>query len=476
MARPISDHNRRWLSGELAEWVSAGLLDTDQSQRILGHYETPADLADRKRWLVSVSLAAVAVLLMGMAVLLIVSHNWDLVVRGWEMLPRLGKVVAVLAVLLVSHGVAWYLRVRSRWRMASELTFLFAGLMYGAGIWMIAQVFHVNAHYPDGLWWWALGVLPLALCLDSLVLHGLLVGLLAIWVGCETMGFPNSRVFWHLLPNGAYSLLPLAGLGLAWCYRKGSVWGVWLYTALISWWLIMHSLSMGNLFWGREEASIYFLAMSGPLFLILGENHRRASPMAVPYYCAGMLLTAAAVIPLSYESFHEHLRYGYGYRIAGAPAGMISAAAVLAILAVLAATFTLFRSPTAQQTAAGPLARLGDLLRRQAVPVAVTLLATCMALWDAATLGQSPLLPTVLGNLAMFGLAIWLMHTGVRDEHGFVFAAGVGYLLLWAVCRYVDLFADFGGMLGGALMFFLCGVLMLVLARVWRNRKEIFHA
>ena len=71
--------------------------------------------------------------------------------------------------------------------------------MFGAGVWLVAQVFHVDAHWPDGIWWWALGTLPVALCLDTLMVHCLLVGLLATWAGSEVIGFP------HLGPFCEYS-------------------------------------------------------------------------------------------------------------------------------------------------------------------------------------------------------------------------------------------------------------------------------
>ena len=54
-----------------------------------------------------------------------------------------------------------------------------------------------------------------------------------------------------------------------------------------------------------------------------------------------------------------------------------------------------------------------------------------------------------------------------------MFAVGVVYFLLWAILRYIDLFAGVAGMLGAALMFLLCGVGLFAVARFWRNRKEI---
>jgi hypothetical protein len=40
----------------------------------------------------------------------------------------------------------------------------------------------------------------------------------------------------------------------------------------------------------------------------------------------------------------------------------------------------------------------------------------------------------------------------------------------------VDLFGDFGGMLGAAMMFFMCGGALFGVARYWQGRKEVRYA
>jgi hypothetical protein len=82
---------------------------------------------------------------------------------------------------------------------------------------------------------------------------------------------------------------------------------------------------------------------------------------------------------------------------------------------------------------------------------------------------------TILANMAMVASALWLIRLGLRQDRGVPFAAGVIYFLTWAVHRYVDLFGDFGGMLGAALMFFLCGATLFGVAMYWRRRKEVHH-
>ena len=87
--------------------------------------------------------------------------------------------------------------------------------------------------------------------------------------------------------------------------------------------------------------------------------------------------------------------------------------------------------------------------------------------WGAVTL------TLIAANVAMVALAFWLIRLGLAEDRGRPFGAGVAYLLLWTVLRYVDLFGAFGGMLGAAAMFFLCGATLFGVALYWRNRKAV---
>ena len=82
-------------------------------------------------------------------------------------------------------------------------------------------------------------------------------------------------------------------------------------------------------------------------------------------------------------------------------------------------------------------------------------------------------MPTIAANIAMVVVALWLIRFGLLDDQSRPFAAGVVYLLLWAVLRYIDLFGAFGGMLGASLMFFFCGGVLMGVAYYWRNRKAV---
>ena len=146
-----------------------------------------------------------------------------------------------------------------------------------------------------------------------------------------------------------------------------------LYAALLSWWIILQAFSWGDHFWGHEEAGLYFIAVTAPLMLIVGEHHRPGHPAARPWHIFGTLLTAGTLIPLSFHDFHECFAHGYGRNWQPLLQGFGGALALAAILAVAVTAAVLLRPRTEDEFRRGPLSRLGDLVLRQWVPLGVCL-------------------------------------------------------------------------------------------------------
>lgn len=461
--RPLSQLQRSWLLGEIKVWQARGLVQADQAEDILDLYEMPHDSAARQQSLAVFALRGIAVLFVGLAVLLIIGYNW-------QDLPAAAKLTILFGVLLIVHGAAFYLRYRRAARLTSELMFFLGCILYGAAIWLIAQIFHINSHYPDGFWLWAVGVLPFALALDTLLVHALLVAILAIWAGTEMLGFSDFGLWlfgrWPALPNGAYTLPLLAGLGLLWSYRKGSPFTAGLYVALLTWWTVLQPFA-----WRWHENPIFFIGSVGGLLMILAEVHRSGSPFAIPYRLWGALLALGTLIPLSYYDMNRDLHRG-GWQEVVEPSGLNLALQpfailVLAMLIIGGSLFVILRRREAGPRLTRPIRAF---ISRQWLPLGLVLLMALLSLWAAVV--QEPLLPTILANLAMLASAAWLIAVGLREDRGRPFAAGVLYFLLWAVLRYLDLFGSFAGMLGGALLFLLCGVGLFVIAQFWRERKQ----
>ena len=473
--RNISFKERAWLTSQLDSWKSDGIISDDQSTRILDLYETPSELADRGRSALLLVLTSVAAFLIGLAVLLLIGYNW-------EAMPAALKLLIIFTVLIATHAYGFYLRFVRQLHARSDVVFFLGCIFFGAAIFLIAQIFHLSGHSPDTVWWWAIGVLPFALCLESVVLHMLFVALMAIWCGIEIFGFPDLGLWfwgrWGHIPNGAYSLLLLVIPGIVWAYRRASLTVVALYVLLLSWWAIIQPVA-----WQLDELTLFFIGAFAGLLLIIGGSHPRGSRMDQPYNMIGVLLMGGVLVALGMHWVNQEIfgrnsfifgranNRGIGSALGQAGSWALLLAGVIVSLGILYLASKLRADESF--AAIPPHIRMWRTARRQWLPVALVSLMLFLAAWWC--LGGGPLLPTLLTNVAIVALSFWLIFTGLHEDIGRRFAAGVVYLLLWAVMRYIDLFGDVGGMLGAAGIFLLCGLALFGVAWFWRHRKEVQH-
>src|SRR4051812_19117131 len=315
--RAITASQRSWLLDQLNVWRQSGIVSEQQAQRIADLYEGAGELAERGRSRAVFVLMSAAATLVGLAALLLIGYNWDA-------LSRPSKLVIILGVIALAYATGFFLRYRRNATALSENVFFLGCLFYGAGIWLVAQVFHINAHYPDGIWWWAVGVLPFALCLETRLMHALLVGLLAVWAGMEVLSFNHLGGWlfgrWDWLPNGGYSLPLLALPGMVWAYRKQSVPTLSLYVPLLAWWTVLQVFAW-HTGWSNP---FYFVGAVGALLLVAAESHPAGSRFAIPYRYYGALLVGGVLVPLSFYDLHKHL--------VGTWAGLVGPPALLGML------------------------------------------------------------------------------------------------------------------------------------------------
>jgi uncharacterized membrane protein len=462
----ISVRERTWLAEQLGRWQTEQIVSSEQASRVLGLYESSAELAERGRSKLLLALMGVAALLVGLAALLLVGYNW-------HALPAAIKLLIIFGALVAAHVAGFELRFRRHLPLFSEIAFLLGCLIYGAAIFLVAQIFQLSGHTPDAVWWWAVGVLPFAICLDSVLLHALLVALLAIWCGMEVIGYDTLGAWffgrWQHFPNGAYSLVVFVLLGLGWGYRRRSVAAIWLYVPLLAWWAILQPFA-----WEAGELGLFYCGCIGGLLLIIADSHQSSSRFARPYQELGVALAAITLFVLSfYEANKEIFRHGFlgqdMHALFGYATPIVFAVSALALMTML----LYLTAKTLPGSPASVVTRVGHSARRHWLPVGLELLMVLMIVWWT-TRGE-PVLPTILANIAIIVFGLWLVGVGLEQDAGRTFALGVLCLLTWTVMRYIDLFGDVGGMLGAAAIFFVCGLALFGVAWFWRHRKEVVH-
>ena len=141
------------LTEEAGRWVRQGLISEEQRSAILGLYPQP-EAGNRDRTILIFTI--LGSLLVGAGVILFFAANWPA-------LPAALKVGAIMAAVVGAYGAGYHLQYQrgDYPRLGHSLIFMGA-LFYGAAIWLIAQIFHLESHYPNGFLMWAAGVLPVA--------------------------------------------------------------------------------------------------------------------------------------------------------------------------------------------------------------------------------------------------------------------------------------------------------------------------
>ena len=419
---PLPQGFREWLAKESQLWHEQGILQPGQRDQILARYPEEEAGAGRMAFV----LRAFGVLLFGAAVMLVVGHNWSDLARG----ERLATVVAGVALL---QGLGFWYTFNAR-RTGSVLGHLAGCLMFGAGIALVGQTYHMDAHSPDAVLAWCLGTLPFALALESALLHLATVALASVWIMME-MG------------EHAYATSPqLTGLRLTFLLL--------LLPAAVSAYRNRLPVIAGAIAWAL---------------------------MANWFSFRGSATVACFVLPLALAALHPTgSAYGRGFRFIG----------TLGVTVITLVIGMLSRS----RSSSLEMGLLGDPLL-----LTLTFVAAVWALWAgkrdkdvsrtwpaAIALGTLALglgheldlkseatdaLIKAGANVLTLATAVWLVRTGLGEGRLRPYVYGSLVFLAWLTARYVDIAKDFG-MLGTAGFFAAIGVILFILARVWRAQKE----
>ncbi len=419
---------RRELRSECRQWVEEGDISAEQGNRILARYGTSLDDGSDGSLAYKV-LVGIALLFVGMALLLLVSANWEDIPRAVRMLGLIGTTLA-----LNGMGIYQYLK------REAGLGWLFVGsISYGASIMLIAQIYHLGEHYPDGLFYWALGIAPMALLVRSRVLALLMLAVALLWLLNEGKFSPP----WEMV------LFIAAALGVARQARSAGL-NVVTVAVTVGWLNILLAWFYGYP-WRPDFDTGHFTMNMGLLALVFMVGHRLAPSASAPMRRTATLLSLWSLrgylillIPFTFSSAcSAYMKDLQGFSDPGLWLGLMAAipAALLAL----------------RDGGAHPLAR--------GLVMGVPLLLVLFHGMDREAVAV-PM--AVMVNLLALVSAIVLIQQGLEKGFSQYFYSGVGLLLVLAMIRYVDLVGDY---VGGAVMFLIAAAILYAAARYWRDRQ-----
>ncbi len=123
----------------------------------------------------------VARIVLAVGAVLVGAGVFSFVAANWQGMSAVARVAVILLSLLVVSSAGFYLREYRGYRWTGESVLLLGSIVFGAGVFLAAQIFNIRPNWPDGFIIWMLGTIAMAAAVRSLSIYALaaLVALVA---------------------------------------------------------------------------------------------------------------------------------------------------------------------------------------------------------------------------------------------------------------------------------------------------------
>ncbi|PIQ83796.1 MAG: hypothetical protein COV75_05565 [Candidatus Omnitrophica bacterium CG11_big_fil_rev_8_21_14_0_20_63_9] len=202
------------LATELDAWVADGVISREQGERIRARYGGQAEYNR-----LSSSILILGAILVGLGIILFITSNW-------QALGQIAKVGLIAAAIVAFNAVGY------RWRerpgaspRVGEAFLLLGAIVYGAGIWLVAQIFQFPYNHADSVLAWIVGILPVVWLMRTWSVLVLASFLAPVWLIVLMADPSHQGIFSYLFlsnptTSAFYRYLPLAALVGAFAYRE----------------------------------------------------------------------------------------------------------------------------------------------------------------------------------------------------------------------------------------------------------------
>ncbi|NOZ20792.1 MAG: DUF2157 domain-containing protein, partial [Planctomycetes bacterium] len=456
---------RLWLRTELESWTASGVIGRNAAAKLEERYKLcDLDEARSKRMkLVLIVVSLIGATMLGMGVILFFAANWD------QLAPP-HKVALILAAIVTAYSLGYECRF-GRWKLPilGEALILLGALFYGAGIWLIAQIYNINAHYPNGALLWGLGILPVAIILRSLVVTALASLLFALYYGLECFTVAS--------PNYLYLCLALGMLGAAYAFRSRllafvnyfgvAVWFIVSYSVLASWPLAV----------GPRLCLLVFAGIAA-YFLARMHNTSDATRSLSPMYVAISFFTVT--IPMYLMTFGDVVRGIKAEAITGKAAIVFWAGIAAFSLLWTAAVALLARRERADRGVRVPLLTFAETV----IAIFVAAVALVFFAFRPSAAGDwlsDESVIALIFNLLLAVVLIGMVAVGSLRQMGELVRFGLFGVVVVLASRYFDMFWE---LMSRSQFFIIGGVLLLIVSWLMERArrkltvepKEVSHA
>ncbi|MDF1592766.1 MAG: DUF2157 domain-containing protein [Desulfobacterales bacterium] len=421
-----------WLFNEIDNWVGEGIVAFEQGEIIKSRY--PAS-GEETRWS-RIIFFSIGAILFGLGVILMFAYNW-------EKMPKFAKLALIFLALAAVHFSAGRLhRPEGKYRVTGEGLYLLGTMLFGAGIWLVAQIYHIQEHYPNAFLIWGLGALALAWALPSTAQGIVAAILLLLWNGFEVFDFKS--------PQPLSPFLILAGLSpLAWLNRSR----VLLATTVCAF-LLTLAFSVSKMGSDLVVLVVFFSAASLMAMGLIVRAHAHFPESGPIFRFIGSTVYLSVLFALS---FHHRGRGGFSVHFDKIPDSIyfFSFAFAAVALWILAVRIAWPKKPTRIPFRPDDYGTMATLL--------VILLNTLGLLELRGWVGAA------IFNLLFLFHCLMMIVSGCKSSNLKLTATGCLLFAVIAATRYTDLFTS---LLARSLVFFLTGAALFAVGLYFSRTKK----
>jgi uncharacterized membrane protein len=102
---------------------------------------------------------------------------FSFIAANWQEMPKAMKIAIIVIAMVAFYTGGWFLREKWHYKKTGEALFLLGSIIYGAGIFLVAQMFHTRGNWPDGFILWMIGTIIMAFATESFSLFYLAIPL-----------------------------------------------------------------------------------------------------------------------------------------------------------------------------------------------------------------------------------------------------------------------------------------------------------
>ena len=159
----------------IKKWLAEGLINEEQAQKMLG--DVTAHRKERSSDKLIGVMSTIGAVLLGIGVVLFVASNWQALTRLTKVFVLVGGTFGVSYI-----GYVFAYGRQNLPKVGAALLFL-GSLLFGATIFLLGQIYQIEANTHTLVLVWLAGILPLVYVLHSVPVAGLASLLLFLWIG-----------------------------------------------------------------------------------------------------------------------------------------------------------------------------------------------------------------------------------------------------------------------------------------------------